>query len=70
MLMDLLGVLATHVEASKNALSNKIQLAVLPLEAFCPREVDGPAGEEGAAREDEGAPLEDDAPGAEADVGG
>ena len=35
-----------------------------------PREVDGPVGEEGAAREDEGAPLEDDAPGAEADEGG
>ena len=68
MLMDLLGVLATHVEASKNALSNKIQLDVLPLEAFCSREADGPAGEEGAAREDEGAPLEDNAPGA--DVGG
>ena len=69
MLTDLLGVLATHVEASKNALSNKIQLAFL---AFGPREVDGPAG---AAREDEGAPLEDegaapedDAPGA--NVGG
>jgi len=40
------------------------------LEAFRPREVDGPVGEEGAAREDEGARLEDDAPGAEADVGG
>ena len=64
MLMDLLGVLATHVEASKNALSNKIQLAVLPLEAFCPREVDGPAG---AAREDEGAAPEDDARGANVD---
>jgi len=44
-------------------------LTFFPLEPFRPREVDGP-GEEGAAREDEGAPLEDDAPGAEADVGG
>ena len=60
MLMDLLGVLATHIEASENSLSNEIQ-------AFRPREVDGPAN---AAREDEGAPLEgggaapeDDTPG-------
>jgi len=44
-------------------------LLFLPFEAFRPREVDGPA-EDCAAREDEGASLADDAPGAEAEVGG
>jgi len=48
----------------------KSNLPFLPLEARRPREVEGLVGEEGAAREDEGAPLEDDAPGAEADEGG
>ena len=50
----------------------KSNLPFLPLEAFRPREVDGPAN---AAREDEGAPLEeegaapeDDAPGAKVDA--
>ena len=44
----------------------KSNLPFLPLGAHRSREVDGP-GEGGAAREDEGAPLEDDAPGAEAE---
>ena len=35
-LMDLLGVLATHVEASKNTLSNKIQLAFLAFGSLSP----------------------------------
>ena len=48
----------------------KSNLPFLPLGARRPCEVDGPAGEEGAAQEDEGAPLEDDALGAEADEGG
>ena len=74
MLMDLLGVLTAHIEASKNSLSNEIQIAFLSLGAHRPREVDGP-GDAGAAREDEGAPLEeegatpeDDAPGAKVDA--
>ena len=37
----------------------KSNLPFLPLGARRPCEVDGPAGEEGAAQEDEGAPLED-----------
>jgi hypothetical protein len=48
----------------------KSNLPFLPLEASRPREVEGFVGEEGDAREDEGAPPEDDAPGTKADEGG
>ena len=59
------------LKQAKMPCAMKSNLPFLPLGARCPREVDGSVG---AAREDEGAPLEDgraapedDAPGANVD---